>query len=271
MRTILLDGDILVFTSASSSENSRRWSDGIWTLDADEDAGFRKIDAGLAHMKEKLDADRILIALTDDHNYRKDILPSYKENRGEKRKPMLIPILRDYITEEYGAVMKPGLEGDDLLGIWATHPTLVQGEKIIWSIDKDMRTIPCSLYQGDDVMTVSEEEADRWHLIQSLAGDATDNYGGCPGIGMLKAAEIVDDPHLMVKETRVLKSGPNAGKESSRWVKGAPCTQWEAIVSHYVKAGLCEAEALTQARCARILRAEDYDFKKKEPILWIPQ
>lgn len=270
MKTILLDGDILVYTAASSSEEVRRWSDGLWTLDADEERGFRKIDAGLDFMREKLDADRILIALTDTHNFRKDILPTYKANRGEKRHPILIPRLREYITEEHGAVMKPGLEGDDLLGIWATHPTLVQGEKIIWSIDKDMRTIPCQLYQGEEVMTVGEEEADRWHLIQSLAGDATDNYGGCPGIGMTKAAEIVDDPYLVVRETRVLKSGPNEGKESSKWVKGDACTPWEAIVSRYVKAGLCEAEALTQARCARILRAEDFDFNTKEPIPWTP-
>lgn len=270
MRTILLDGDILVFTSASSSENARRWSDGMWTLDADEDEGFRKIDQGLERMKDTLDADRVLIALTDKHNFRKDVLPSYKEDRAYKRKPLLLPILREYMLEEHGAVIKPGLEGDDLLGIWATHPTLVQGEKIVYSLDKDLRTIPCTLYQGGELSTVTEEEADRWHLIQSVSGDATDNYGGCPGIGSTKAAEIVDNPHLVVRETRTLKSGPNAGKETSRWVKGESCTPWEAIVSQYSKAGLGEEEALTQARCARILRAEDYDFSNKEPILWTP-
>jgi DNA polymerase-1 len=36
------------------------------------------------------------------------------------------------------------------------------------------------------------------------------------------------------------------------------------------KHGLSEEYMLRQARLARILRASDYDFKRKEPILWLP-
>jgi DNA polymerase-1 len=42
------------------------------------------------------------------------------------------------------------------------------------------------------------------------------------------------------------------------------------VVSLYAKAGLTEADALRQARLARILRWTDWDNKKKEPILWTP-
>ena len=45
---------------------------------------------------------------------------------------------------------------------------------------------------------------------------------------------------------------------------------WAAVVATYEKAKLSEGDALTQARVARILRASDYDFKRKEPILWQP-
>ena len=38
----------------------------------------------------------------------------------------------------------------------------------------------------------------------------------------------------------------------------------------FEKKGLTEDDALLQARVARILRASDYDFKKKEPIMWTP-
>ena len=38
----------------------------------------------------------------------------------------------------------------------------------------------------------------------------------------------------------------------------------------YVEAGLTDAHALTQARVARILRASDYNFKERTPILWTP-
>jgi DNA polymerase-1 len=45
---------------------------------------------------------------------------------------------------------------------------------------------------------------------------------------------------------------------------------WERVVSAYEKAGLSEAEAITQARVARILRASDYDFVNKSVKLWSP-
>jgi hypothetical protein len=41
-------------------------------------------------------------------------------------------------------------------------------------------------------------------------------------------------------------------------------------VKAYDKAGLSEEEALTQARVARICRAEDYDRKSKKVNLWEP-
>ena len=32
----------------------------------------------------------------------------------------------------------------------------------------------------------------RWHLIQTLAGDQTDGYGGVPGIGVKRAIALLD-------------------------------------------------------------------------------
>ena len=46
---------------------------------------------------------------------------------------------------------------------------------------------------------------------------------------------------------------------------------WKGVVETYFTKGLTEGDALIQARLARILRHEDYDYKKKEPILWTPR
>ena len=46
---------------------------------------------------------------------------------------------------------------------------------------------------------------------------------------------------------------------------------WKTVVSAFEKQGLSENDALTQARVARILRAEDYNFKTHKPILWTPK
>src|SRR5262249_40632645 len=131
--------------------------------------------------------------------------------------------------------------------ILATSDKIIPGRKIIVSADKDMKTIPGEHYDPNKrelgVVTVSRLEADGYHMMQTLTGDTTDGYTGCPGVGPKKAEKILgDEPHL--------------------W--------WHRVVEAYDKAGLSEAEALTQARVARILRATDYDFKLKKPILWTP-
>jgi DNA polymerase-1 len=75
-----------------------------------------------------------------------------------------------------------------------------------------------------------------------LTGDAVDNYKGCPGIGKKKA-------DILLREEGV---------------------KWKTVVDAFAKAGLDEFAALTQARVARILRAEDYNFKNEEVLLWTP-
>jgi DNA polymerase-1 len=42
------------------------------------------------------------------------------------------------------------------------------------------------------------------------------------------------------------------------------------VVDAYLKAGLTEEDALMNARMARILRAEDWDFENNEVKLWTP-
>src|SRR5690606_16330912 len=134
--------------------------------------------------------------------------------------------LREWVHESYDTYQRPSLEGDDVLGILATHPTLIPGEKIVVSIDKDLQTIPGQHFnykhareQGGDwndlIRKVTVAEADRFHLFQTLTGDTTDGYPGCPGVGPVTAEKILgDDP------------------------------TWEKVVAAYRKAKLGEGAAL---------------------------
>jgi len=243
-RTLLIDGDINAYQVAASIEVVTDWGDDLWTLHSDAAEGIVALDAHLEHLQETLEADEMIIALTGSGNFRKDVLPTYKSNRKATRKPICLPAMRQHLIDNYEVRMFDGLEGDDVLGIMATG-SFIKGEKIIVSIDKDMKTIPCSYYRSthpdEGVVEVDETEADYWHLLQTLTGDTTDGYKGCPGIGPKKAEAILEaDP------------------------------TWGAVVATYEKAKLGEEEALIQARCARILRASDFNFKTKEPILWTP-
>ena len=259
MTTLLVDGDINAYQIAASIEIATNWGDGLWTLHSDENIGIARIEDQIESWKEDVGADRVVVALSDTVNFRCNVLPTYKHNRKDTRKPLCLPAMRAFLEENYECFIRPGLEGDDILGILATSRKIIKGDKIIASIDKDIRTIPCTFYRSshrkEGVQEVSEASADHFHLMQTLGGDATDGYSGCPGIGMKRAAGILAE--FTEGDLDDIQEFDLAAA-------------WETVLETYEKKGLGEEEALTQARVARILRATDYDFKKKEPILWTP-
>ncbi|MCA2979550.1 MAG: hypothetical protein INH37_14840 [Myxococcaceae bacterium] len=251
MKTILIDGDIVAYQAAAACEQATDWGDGLWTLHADEALAKSTLDGKIDKLMDQLGADKAIIALTDGVNWRKKVLPTYKANRADTRKPMVLPVLRQYLIDTRDAYLRPTLEGDDILGILATHPKLVPGKKVIVSLDKDMKTIPGTHFNFAkpelDEFEVTPDEARYWHMMQTLTGDTTDGYSGCPGIGPKKAEAI-------------LKAAIEAGQAN----------YWPAVVKAFEKAGLTEHEALVQARVARICLHTDYDFKTKKVKLWNP-
>ena len=282
-RVILLDADVIAYQCSSRLEEAVEWHPGFWTWNVSFEAVCNAFDGAVAEIKEKLEADAVRLCLTDpEANFRLDVLPSYKTHRSTMRKPLVLYHLKQWLVENRKGIMVPGLEGDDVLGILATRPS--KHEQIVMSLDKDLRTIPCNYVRGRaligedgtellgqwEIIQITEEEADRFHMIQSLAGDVTDGYPGCPGIGMGTAAKIVDERQIKVPYEHMLKSGPRKGQTETRFQNGTADTVWEAVVSTYEAAGLSEEVALQNARCARILRNEDYDFDTKKVKLWTP-
>lgn len=271
-RTLLIDADVVAYQAATSREVAIEWEPGYWTWHCSMSQVQAAIDQEVANLVEKLDADDYKLCLTDSEgNFRFRVLPSYKGNRTSK-KPLVLKAVKEWLIEERGAYFRPGLEGDDCMGILATAPH-IKGEKVIVSIDKDMKTIPGLYYRDAEtgVVEVSQEEADFWHLYQTLTGDTTDGYAGCPGVGPDAATKHLKDLIKVEPYEHELKSGPRKGQVDTRWRNVEADNAWEVVVSLYQKAGLSERDALQQARVARILRASDYDFKKKEPILWSPK
>lgn len=253
-RTLLIDGDTMIFEATAAHEYEQQWSHWLWTLHADFEAALNHFKDTVEIVKEKLQADRVILALSDEERWRPKVMPMYKSNRVKTRKPITYGPLRDWCHDVYETFQRPTLEGDDVLGILATHPKLVTGEKIIVSIDKDMKTIPglhlnYAEARGQDdyetfVRQIRTEDADWFHMFQTLTGDKTDGYPGCPGIGPVNAEKLL------------------AGPETS-W--------WSTVVASYAKKGLGEEVALQNARVARICRHTDYDFTKKEVKLWSPE
>lgn len=276
-RKILLDADLICHAHCSAKETPVHWGNDLWTLHSDAKEIRFSIETHIDWMKEHLEAQAVILAWNDleGGNFRKDILPSYKGNRSETRKPTTFYSIREWMMDVYSSYSRPNLEGDDILGILATHRNLEPAEeKIIVTIDKDLQTIPGLHFnyskQEQGIFHIDRQAADFWHMVQTLAGDQTDGYSGCPGIGEKTAKEALEDPHELVQVEREITRGKNAGTTRTEWKVGEPCDPWTAVVSRYRKAGLGEREALAQAQVARICRAEDYDFKNRRVIPWTP-
>jgi len=250
MKTIaLIDGDVLVYRAAFAVEQGIDWGDGMHTLHADETQAKEAIDKLIKEILSDLKTVDYHVALTchETVNFRKTFFPQYKENRTTLRKPLVWKFLRDYLSTMYDAKTKPNIEADDILGIWATKVWPGNPKRIIASVDKDMSSIPCSYWNiKKKVMEeIDEPTANLNFLYQTLVGDSTDNYPGCQGIGPKKATLIL---------------AQCLGMES----------MWRAVLLAFKRAGFGAEFALTQARCARILRAEDYNFETGQPKLWEP-
>ncbi|QDP45897.1 MAG: putative ribonuclease H [Prokaryotic dsDNA virus sp.] len=244
--TLLIDGDILLYQESAAVEEAFDWGDDIWSLTGDAALAKQAVDVWIAQHKELLEADDVIITLTGPENWRKDVLPTYKNNRKGKRKPLVFPALRDYCHETYKTIQFDNLEADDVMGILATGGIKkIDGKKIIVSEDKDMKTIPGHLYNPnhseEGIQWITKEQADLYHLTQALTGDSTDGYSGCPGVGPKTAEKIL--------------------------IEGT----WEEVIAAYKKAGKTEEEALVQARVSRILRSGEFVVKTGAVNLWNPE
>lgn len=246
MTTAIIDADILAYQAAASSEVPIKWDDDLWTLHASEADAQAKFKEHLHSILEKVGTDEYVLAFSDSSNWRKDVLPTYKANRSGTRKPMVLKPLREWAMANNTFYMWPTLEGDDVIGILATGKTFKPDEIVICSLDKDFKTIPGRHYNfgRDEFFNIDPDQAHYWHMMQTLTGDSTDGYSGCPGCGPKTAEKIL----------------------------GAvdPADYWKAVVKAYTAAGLCEEEATVQAQVARILWATDYNFKTKKVKLWTP-
>lgn len=249
-RVMLLDSDIVAYKFAFKSQKTYAFEDeegnvGATVIEELEDV-LPRVDLWIQSTMEIIGASEVIVCLTHEENFRKEIYPAYKANRQGVEKPALLTQIKGYLASNYASYIRPGLEADDVMGILATSKSILKGKtSVIVSEDKDMKQIPGFLFnpaKDDEPRWIIESAAEYYFYTQVLTGDATDGYPGCPGIGPKKAERILDE-----------------------------CDEyWPAIVEAYEAKGLTEEDALVQARCARILQACDYHFLKRRPKLWVP-
>lgn len=209
---------------------------------ADAGEAFDGVQRYVNRLTTKFKTDDVLMCISKGLNFRYKVDETYKANRKGTQKPLAYAAVLERVEAEWPHFSFDGIEADDIMGIFATRDV----NTIICSADKDMKTVPSTIWNNKDLMKIDRPTADWWFLYQVLVGDTADGYPGAPGIGPKKAEAVLSDRKKPFEE------------------------QWKAVVKAYEGRGLTEADAIKQARLARILRNEDWDAVKKEPILWAP-
>ena len=237
---LLIDTDFLAYKAAQASEEGIDFGDDVIVAQSNFSQCLKIFERELRKVTTAMMDEEFILYFSSPRNFRKEIFDGYKGHRN-RRKPLGYIRLVNHCHDNYRTVLRDTLEADDSLGMDATkYP---EEDTIIVSPDKDMRQIPGVLWNlTDDVQEITKEDGDRWHLMQALAGDPTDVYPGCPGIGMKRAADLLDKAK----------------------------SPWQAVCKAFEDRGLSEEDALMNARLAKILQHEDYDYDRQQPILWSP-
>lgn len=196
-----VDTDIITYRVAAACEEE--------TQEVMEDT----LRGAIYELWRETKASYYLFALTGSTNYRNTVatIKPYKGNRAKVERPRWLPLARQYIMDEYKGFIVEGMEGDDIC-VSVAHRYREHG-CIIASTDKDLRQYPGLHYNitKKTLERLTAEESDYLMWKQIITGDSTDNIGGLPGIGPVKAdkylakalAEGVAYPHaayLMYKE-----------------------------------------------------------------------
>ena len=240
-KQLIVDADMVVFRAACAAEKEIRWDDDTWTLETSMSDAKECIVTQIESIMHDLQSTEIVMVFSPPRNYRYDICPTYKANRKGKRKPLGLSELKNWVCDNYPTIQEKNIEADDAIGV------LVTGEpefRVAVSGDKDFGTLPVTWYNPlkKKLTITTDEEADRFHLLQSIMGDTADGYGGVKGFGP-KTAEKYLAQHGM---------------------------SWDTVIKAYKSKGMTEEDAVLTARLARILRHGEYNHETGEVVLWTP-
>lgn len=246
--TLAIDGDVVAYRLSAAAEVPVNWHGDLWTLHTNFSEVVESVEGFIKHLQDKLEADKVVIALSDSLNFRKQLNPSYKAHRKSNRKPLVYEAIKDHMKTHMGAITMPRLEADDVLSIMATSCEF--GKLVIASVDKDFKTVPGHFYDTGkmELKITTRAEAAHAHLVQTLTGDATDGYPGCPGMGPVSALKLLGEAHEGFKASNA----------------------WPLVVQAFLKKGLTEENALLQARMAYLLQKGDYNPTTNKITLWQP-
>lgn len=237
----LIDGDSLLYKVGFALEDTIDW-------DCDDNhTHYSNFNKQTKSLKELIDAivkatgcDDYELWITGSGNFRENNPLGYKENRHKLRKPTDFNDLKKWLINNTKCNVANGMEADDMV-VYLKDKYF--DKYILCAIDKDV------LYQTEGnhynydkntTIEVSKDEAIWFAYYQTLVGDVTDGYKGCPSIGDARARKLID--------------GIYDEKEL-----------WKIVVDTYISKGLTGQEAIYTMQLANMKQ-----YNGKEIVLWLP-
>lgn len=201
---VLLDADSILYSSCFlSKEQSPDGKSGHYSEDLSDVCGktHERIMYVINSMMEKYPTINVIhtvVFMEGDGNFRYSIDNKYKSNR--KETPPLLGKLKKWVEQSFNAgplstFSSINVETDD--SIVATYNRYKRMGKnlIIASPDKDMKTVPCVLFDSfhtnHTLYEIDEQMANYNFYLQMLMGDSADHIKGVKGMGPKKSQKLL--------------------------------------------------------------------------------
>lgn len=206
MAIALIDADLVAFRCAATVQEYEP-----------VDVAIYRVDVLMRQILEATESEQYKSFLTGRGNFRKVINTEYKANRKDKEPPHYLQDCREYLINEWNAVVSNGIEADDLLGIEQTDET------VVCSLDKDLLMIPGVHFNWNklEYTHVDQVIGLRTFYKQMLIGDRSDNIFGVDKIGPVKAAKFID--HLETEQEMFDTVLGLYDDQYSRFIMNAQC------------------------------------------------
>lgn len=246
----LIDADSMLYKICFAVEEKEVWNEWEYSEGIDDELDieyttdlnqcYSNFDSMVDGILYATDCHEPVLVFSGDKNFRLDLPTPYKDNRKENRKPTGYEELLQYAKDNYSHVIVDSMEADDYV-VWLKKA--YPDDYVLCAIDKDViyQSVGTHFNYGkEEFIKVKELDALRYAYRQTLSGDATDGYKGCPGIGEVKARKALES----VEEEEEM---------------------WKVVVDLYEKKGLTEEDALLTMQLANM-----HQFDGEKIILWKP-
>ena len=205
-KLFLIDGMALIYRAYFAFIRTPR----ITSAGEDVSAIFGFLNT-LFDIQRKYEPTHLAVALDrSEPTFRHDIFPEYKANRDETPEAIryAIPIIKQPLELMRIPVLElAGYEADDIIGTLARQAQKQQFETFMVTPDKDYaQLVDTTTYMlkpsrggGDPELLDVQAICEQWNIkeihqvidILGLAGDASDNIPGVPGIGPKTAQKLI--------------------------------------------------------------------------------